>query len=335
MKMTDADFQVLEVQAQENGERLSQKVGAGIRHRLPKRLGEGGDLVFSLRNSLTVSIRRGKLHQPIQHFRQHGDCFPLVSTFYLSGHRRVQTLDASDIDSDYQETAGCHYLYHLPNHLEVEKWPVNQLIHGVMISAKTDYFQSFNQQFEALPQPLDRLLQGNSKPRFHQPLGQMTPQIQRLVQNILHCPYSDLMQQMYLEGKALELLAAQFALWTDQPPGAVSVTLSKDEVDRVHQAQAVLLDRAKQPPSLGELARLVGLSDRKLNQGFRHLFGTTVFGYLKAYRLQQAQALLRDDRLTIAAVAMAVGYQNPEAFSTAFRRKFAVSPKTYQLSFRG
>ncbi|MEO0377755.1 MAG: helix-turn-helix transcriptional regulator, partial [Cyanobacteria bacterium P01_A01_bin.17] len=74
--------------------------------------------------------------------------------------------------------------------------------------------------------------------------------------------------------------------------------------------------------------------DRKLNQGFRQLFGTTVFGYLQRHRMQQAQSLLHDSDLSIAKVAATVGYRSPEAFSTAFRRQFAVSPKAYQLGQR-
>jgi AraC-like DNA-binding protein len=50
--------------------------------------------------------------------------------------------------------------------------------------------------------------------------------------------------------------------------------------------------------------------------------------------MQQAKHLLHDSDLSIAAIAAMVGYRNPEAFSTAFRRKFAVSPKAYQLSQR-
>lgn len=47
--------------------------------------------------------------------------------------------------------------------------------------------------------------------------------------------------------------------------------------------------------------------------------------------MQQARQLLLNSNLSIAGVAARVGYRNPEAFSTAFRRKFAVSPKAYQL----
>jgi AraC-like DNA-binding protein len=46
-----------------------------------------------------------------------------------------------------------------------------------------------------------------------------------------------------------------------------------------------------------ELSRLAGLNDRKLQQGFKQLYGTTVFNYLQNYRLEQAQLMLREGNL--------------------------------------
>lgn len=42
------------------------------------------------------------------------------------------------------------------------------------------------------------------------------------------------------------------------------------------------------PPSLEELAQQVGLDVRKLSGGFRRVYGSTVFGFLQEYRLEQA-----------------------------------------------
>lgn len=142
------------------------------------------------------------------------------------------------------------------------------------------------------------------------------------------------MQQLYLESKVLELLTAQLVVWSDQRPKPMSLWLCPEDMGRLHQARDILMQQMKTPPSLSELARLVGLNERKLKQGFRQLFNTTVFGYLQNYRMNQAKKLLHDPSLTIAGVATKVGYKNPAAFSSAFRRQFSVSPKRYQLSKR-
>ncbi|NET39639.1 MAG: helix-turn-helix transcriptional regulator [Cyanothece sp. SIO1E1] len=215
---------------------------------------------------------------------------------------------------------------------ESEEYPPDTSIRMVLIGANTDYFRTFNPTDAALPRPLSRLLQGSG--RFHQPLGKTTLAMTQALQQILHCPYQGFTQHLYLESKALELLALQFAgLEVNSPPLRQS-PLKDSDLERVQYARDILVQQVKTPPSLVELTHQVGLSDRKLKQGFRHLFGTTVSGYLCNYRLEQAQHLLHRPYITVAEVAAQVGYRNPEAFSTAFRRKFAVSPKAYQLKQR-
>jgi AraC family transcriptional regulator, transcriptional activator of the genes for pyochelin and ferripyochelin receptors len=88
------------------------------------------------------------------------------------------------------------------------------------------------------------------------------------------------------------------------------------------------------PPSLLDLARQVGLNDRKLKQRFHQVFHTTPFAYLRDYRLERAQQLLMDSEQSIEQVAKAVGYADRSRFAVAFRKKFGVNPKTYQLQHR-
>ena len=336
IELTDLELEELTAQAQRRGEPVYQPTALGTQLNLPQCLGSGGDLNFTLRHGLNLEIRKATLKQPLRQRRQHEASFPLTSKFYLAGASRVQTLDASDIDNDYQETVGHHYLYHLPNHTEIEHWPAHQLIHIVTVSADATYLNSLHGSHSALPPPLQKLLQGDAHQRFHQPLGHITPAMWQLVQQILGCPHDGLMQQLYLESKVLELLTLQLSAWTNEQKTPTPVKLCSQDIEQLYQAQASLIQQATDPPSLKTLARQVGLNERKLKHGFRQLFGTTVFGYLQDHRMHQAQTLLQDDSsLTIAGVAAAVGYKSPEAFSTAFRRKFAVSPKAYQLGRRG
>ncbi len=160
------------------------------------------------------------------------------------------------------------------------------------------------------------------------------------VQQLFNCPYHGLSQHLYLESKAIELMSLYFDhLLSDrlpvgqgsQPPAAC---LKADEADRIFDARDILLAQVANPPTLLDLAHQIGLNDRKLKQGFRQVFGTTVFSYLHRYRMQQAQQLLLMPSATVASVAQTVGYRNPEAFSVAFRRAFEIGPKAYQIQQR-
>ncbi|MEO0536320.1 MAG: AraC family transcriptional regulator [Cyanobacteria bacterium P01_A01_bin.123] len=328
-KLTELDIEDLRTQAQQQGERIHQTIEFGDRYSLPKQYGEGFSRFIDLRGGLTIEIFSGQFWQPLTIQRHHNSAFPVTAKFFLSGDCGVKTNNTPEIEANYEEVTGYNYLYHLPDLTESEEYPADTPLQMVMIYANANYFQGLNPTDNGLPHPLQRLMQGSR--RFHQPLGKMTLAMSRVLQQILHCPYHGSGQQLYLESKALELLALQFAyLEADSPPPRQS-TLKADDLERVQYARDILVQHLCTPPSLMALARRVGLNDCTLKQGFRHLFGTTVFGYLRDCRMAQAQHLLQQSELTVAQVAAQVGYRNPEAFSTAFRRKFAVSPKAYQL----
>jgi AraC-like DNA-binding protein len=153
----------------------------------------------------------------------------------------------------------------------------------------------------------------------------MNPDIQLVLKQILNCPYQGITKQLYLEGKVLELISLQIEQLERDRKLSSPKLLSKD-IDCIYQASEILIERLSAPPSLTELAQLVGINDRKLKQGFQEVFGTTVFGYLRDRRLEQAQELLLSGQMQVKDAAKAVGYASPTSFNTAFRKKFGIAP---------
>ncbi|NDJ17350.1 helix-turn-helix transcriptional regulator [Myxacorys almedinensis] len=162
-------------------------------------------------------------------------------------------------------------------------------------------------------------------------VSKTTTAMQTALQQILQCPFQGLTQRLYLESKVWELMALQLA-HTLEPEGAnpKAKPLKPEDVERIHYAKEVLVARLDQPPSLIELARLVGINDCKLKVGFRQVFGTTVFSYLHDCRMTRSRQLLDAGELTVAEAAKAVGFANRSHFAIAFRKKFGVNPRTYR-----
>ena len=167
---------------------------------------------------------------------------------------------------------------------------------------------------------------------WHQSVGSISPAIQLVLQQILNCPYRGSIQQVYLEGKALELIALQTAQWAAADAARPTQRLKHSDVDRIHHARDLIVQRLDDPPSLLDLARAVGLNDCTLKRGFRQVFGTTVFGYLRQQRLIKARQLLQDTEMSVAEVTCEVGYTHAGHFAAAFKREFGVSPKAFQRS---
>ena len=330
LELTEIDFFDLLTQAHEQEGKIYQPLDLGHQVQVPQRIGQGKDCILELRGGLEIDVRNVQLHQPLALSRHHNDCFPITAKFYLSGGSRIKTPQVPGIAADYEEIAGYNYLYHLPDLTETEEWPSDQPIQMVMVSASMDYFRGLTLTGDSLPRPLQQRLQETQ--RFHQSLGKITPAMTQVLQQILNCPYRGSAQQLYLESKAMELFSLQVAQLETDSAAPKPIKLKPSDIERVQYAQAILEQHLCDPPTLLELARQVGLNDCTLKRGFRQLLGTTVFGYLRNCRMQQAQTLLlQSPHLTIAQVAAQVGYRNPEAFSTAFKRQFDISPKAYQL----
>lgn len=82
--------------------------------------------------------------------------------------------------------------------------------------------------------------------------------------------------------------------------------------------------------SLESLARRLNVSRATLAGRFRSGVGEPPMTYLTNWRMLLASELLADPRLTTTQIAAKVGYGSPFALSTAFKRRFGVSPTGYR-----
>ncbi|MBD1909253.1 MULTISPECIES: AraC family transcriptional regulator [unclassified Leptolyngbya] len=202
---------------------------------------------------------------------------------------------------------------------------------AINVHIDLDVFQSFwGHGSELSSSPLKALLR-DADQQYYTHFGMITAAMQIAAQHILQCPYRGLTKRMYLESKVWELMALLVEeAAQDQPRPASRPRLKPEDVERIYQARDILLQQLGDPPSLLELARQVGLNDCTLKRGFRQVFGTTAFGLLHDYRLEQARQLLESRDCNISEVARSVGFANRSYFANAFRKKFGINPKDYR-----
>ena len=86
------------------------------------------------------------------------------------------------------------------------------------------------------------------------------------------------------------------------------------------------------PITVGELTRLLGISQPYLFRIFRAATGKSPKQYLGDYRLLQAKKLLTETELSITEVASSVGYGDSLTFSRFFSQREGVCPQQYRKS---
>jgi AraC-like DNA-binding protein len=156
---------------------------------------------------------------------------------------------------------------------------------------------------------------------------EVTPLMRGIVRQIINPPYRGIARKLYLQAKVLELLAMQLdPIMAQFGASPTKLRLKPQTIDRIYQARDILTTRLDNSPSILELAQQVGICDRTLRNGFRELFGTTVIQYITQLRLEQAERLLRERKLSVAEVANLVGYSHLGYFAKVFKRQFGITP---------
>lgn len=286
--------------------------------RYPAELGEGTWREISLRNGLELAIAQYQLHQPISlklPERQH----PLEYSFCLSG----KTGSSSPLGAGQY----CLYGSGVAPAEEVTFTAVDPIIE-INVHIDPDLFLGLWSDAN-IPYAEFAHLLTPGQPYYNQ-MGQTTAAMQIAAQQIVQCPFQGITQRIYLESKVWELMGLLLVQELEQKrERAIIPRLKPEDVERIHQARDILLQRIENPPSLLELARQVGLNDCTLKRGFREVFGKTAFGYLHDHRLEKARHLLKEGRFNVSETARIVGFANRSYFAAAFKKKFGLNPKDY------
>ncbi len=86
--------------------------------------------------------------------------------------------------------------------------------------------------------------------------------------------------------------------------------------------------------SLIGTAKHVGMSPAHFSTIFSQIEGKTFISYLTSMRIERAKELLANSDMRLSAIAMEIGYNEPNYFSHVFRKNEGITPKEYRSRFQ-
>lgn len=81
--------------------------------------------------------------------------------------------------------------------------------------------------------------------------------------------------------------------------------------------------------TLEQLADKHEISLTMLKTGFKNIYGTSPYEFLRIRRMEYAALLIKEGSFRMNEVAAMVGYQNASKFAGAFRNVIGINPKEY------
>jgi len=138
---------------------------------------------------------------------------------------------------------------------------------------------------------------------------------------------------LYTKGKVYELLSLYFHKSDNDNVQNCPFLEDEENVEKIRESKNFLIDNMTDPPSLNELANQVKLPLQHLKDGFKQIYGETVFTFLFNYKMEFARKLLASKKYNVTEVSFEVGYSTPSHFIAAFKKKYGATPKKYLSNF--
>lgn len=134
----------------------------------------------------------------------------------------------------------------------------------------------------------------------------------------------------YFKIKVMELLiflgALELENYKDEHPYFYSC-----QIEKIKAAHALMINNLTVNYTAEALAKEVDISVGMLKKGFKGVYGTPIYSYIRGYKMNVAASILVKDRTKrITDVAADVGYDNPSKFAAAFKETFGVTPVAYR-----
>lgn len=210
----------------------------------------------------------------------------------------------------------------LPIHLELQ--PKASLV-SLVISIK-----KFHSLFSRDVSYITFLAEGNRNKKYYKD-GKIAPSMAVVLNQILSFNLNTMVKSLFFKGKAYELLALFFNRNEDADVEQCPFLVDEVNVAKLKKAKDIIIAQMAEPPSLKELAIEVELSLKKLKEGFKQVYGDSVYSYLFDYKMDVARKLLETGEYNVNEVGLKVGYSTASHFIAAFKKKYGTTPKKYIL----
>tara|TARA_B110000046_G_C13024643_1_gene413204 strand:+ start:6546 stop:7430 length:885 start_codon:yes stop_codon:yes gene_type:complete len=171
----------------------------------------------------------------------------------------------------------------------------------------------------------------NSNKKYYDD-SEIKPTVLIVLQQIINSKINSSIKDLYVKGKVYELLSLHFQHEENTDSEYCPFLVDEQNVLKIRRAKEIIISRIAEPPSLQELANEIGLNIKKLKEGFKQIYGDTVFSFLFDYKMEHARRLLESNQFNVNEVGVQIGYSTSSHFIAAFKKKFGTTPKKYVMS---
>ncbi len=174
-------------------------------------------------------------------------------------------------------------------------------------------------------------LSDENKDRKYYKDARVSPSMAIVLNQLMNYNLHPTIKPLYFKAKAYELLSLYFNRPADADVEQCPFLADEDNVSKIKKAKQIMIARMAEPPTLQELADEINLPINRLKEGFKQVYGDSVFSFLFDYKMEVARQLLATGSHNVNEVGLKVGYSTSSHFIAAFKKRFGTTPKKFLM----
>jgi len=206
--------------------------------------------------------------------------------------------------------------------------PKSSLVSVVMTLRK--FHSLFTTEADYIP-----FLSADNKEKKYYAQEPFSPSIAVILSQIVNFNLHPSIKSLYVKGKIYELIALYFNKNPNADIEQCPFLADEENVKKIKKAKEIILSNMVEPPTLAELSSEIGLSLKRLKEGFKQIYGDSVYSFLFDHKMEYAKRLLETGQYNVNEIGLKVGYSTSSHFIAAFKKKYNTTPKKYLLALSG
>lgn len=300
--------------------------GQGFRHRYDRHVGQGGWEFHQLNDALSIAVVDFCAASRIARSHRHDD--HLVFCAMVEGRSAISAgtgQPGEDLAHGF-----CTFFGLASGDAVRTVYEPNRPLRYVSVFLRRDRIKDvLGLDIGALPSLFrDYILHRTPIGLRHVPLGGGAS---IAASQALECAYEGELRRLYLTAKSIEIVCSVIQSHAEAA-AAEEPMLRRKDIDKVRGAKRIIEENLGEPLSVAELAAAVGMTIKKLQQGFQALFRGSVGQVYKQVRLARAMALVSGSDMSMIDIAIECGYECPGSFTRAFKLAFGSNPTTVRTT---
>jgi AraC-like DNA-binding protein len=169
---------------------------------------------------------------------------------------------------------------------------------------------------------------------FHAHFGNFSLNVVQAIEEFYNLKATGAVKRILSETIILKVLGYQLEEYEQSLKDEKLNGLQKTDFEKLQRTVQYIENNLSKKHTIRSLTSMSGMTEKQLQRSFKKVFRYTPIQFVNELRLEKSRELLLKSDLNSKEITYKLGFSNTSYFTLLFKKKFGLTPKSYQLAYK-